>query len=661
MAKAPWQEIAKEAQSLRDTSIKQIQPPVPDVPSPAELPLNVTSIPRQLLSEAELKITESPPEKLLRLLASGELSSVDVTTAFLRRAGIAQKLVGPHFLEAPCKPILSVPPQVSARSLVDFRFPEPVALAGLKSNSLTMDVQTNCVTEVLPHTAIQRAKYLDEYLATHEKPIGPLHGLPISAKEHIGIKGLGHNGGFVGWWDHVAPDDAHILQLLQNAGCVLYVRTTQPQCLMHLETSNNLYGETVNPYNRTLTSGGSSGGEGALIALKGSPLGIGTDIGGSIRSPAANCGIWGFRPSSYRLPLGGLTAPMAGQEQIVPVIGPMSASFEGCHIFIKTLIEQKPWLDDPSLLPMPWKYTPASEKHNASGSHNGNGSYLRKTDGTKRLKIGVLWSDGVVKPHPPIIRALRELTAKLQTASSNSDTDTTTSIEFVDWQPYRHDQAWDIISSLYFCDGAAQDRAAIATSGEPWRPLSEFIINEQPGVPKQEYSISEVWELTLKREEYRAAYAKVWNESKNLKRWQQTTSAAQNDNTSNGVLSYSASGTSFDYPVDVILCPVGPGAAPPLNHAKYWGYTGQWNLLDYPAMVFPVTQVDPAKDPAEKDYVPLNSQDEWNYKLYSPDKYVDAPVSLQLVGRRYEDEKVFEAMELIKNAVGGQLPLEPFK
>ncbi|EHY52325.1 Acetamidase [Exophiala dermatitidis] len=589
MVKVPWQEIAKQAQAQRDKSIDQIQPPIPAVPSPDELPLNVTSIPRELLNEAELKITESPPEELLKFLASGELSSVDVTTAFLRRAGIAQKL-------------------------------------------------TNCVTEVLPHSAIQRAKYLDDYLAEHKKPIGPLHGLPISVKEHIGIKGLGHNGGFVGWWDRVAPEDAHILQLFQNAGCVLYVRTTQPQCLMHLETANNLYGTTVNPYNRNLTPGGSSGGEGALIALKGSPLGIGTDIGGSIRSPAANCGIWGFRPSSYRLPLGGLTAPMAGQEQIVPVIGPMSASFEGCHIFMKTLIDQQPWLDDPSLLPMPWNYTP-----NHSNSSTAK-SYLTKPDGTKRLKIGVLWSDGVVQPHPPVSRALREVTTKLQSTSNNSGIE----FEFVDWKPHRHDQAWDIISSMYFCDGAAQDRAAIASSGEPWLPLSEFIIKEQPGV--KEYTVSEVWGLTIQREAYRAEYAKVWNQSKDLETWGDGNDATKAEQK-----------PKLEYPVDVILCPVGPGAAPPLNHSRYWGYTAQWNLLDYPAMVFPVTQVDPAKDKVDESYKPLNAQDEWNYNLYSPDRYVDAPVSLQLVGRRYQDEKVFEAMEVIKKAVGGQLPLEPFR
>jgi amidase len=94
-----------------------------------------------------------------------------------------------------------------------------------------------------------------------------------------------------------------------------------------------------------------------------------------------------------------------------------------------------------------------------------------------------------------------------------------------------------------------------------------------------------------------------------------------------------------DSAVDVKLCPVRPGAVPPLSHARYWGYTSQWNLLDYPALVFPVTKVDPEKDVAETDSKPMNKQDEFNHQLYSPKTYVDAPVSLRLVGRRYEDER----------------------
>ena len=173
------------------------------------------------------------------------------------------------------------------------------------------------MTELLPERALARAKFLDDYYTLYKKPIGPLHGLPISVKEHVGMKDLGLNAGFVSWWDTKGTDDAHILKILWDAGCVFYVRTTQPQTLMHLETSSNLYGVTVNPFNRNLTSGGSSGGEGALISLRGSCLGIGTDIGGSIRSPSANCGVYGFRPTSYRLPVDGWAATMLGSEQIV--------------------------------------------------------------------------------------------------------------------------------------------------------------------------------------------------------------------------------------------------------------------------------------------------------------------------------------------------------
>ena len=291
MSKPAWQDVAKIAQDRRDDSIRRVEPPIPEIPD--QLPLDRTDIPKYLLSTEEIIITQTAPEDLIISLALGKYTSTTVTIAFLRRAGLAQGLV-------------------------------------------------NCITELLPERAISRAKFLDEYLSKHGKPIGPLHGLPISVKEHIGMKGLGLNAGFVSWWDHKAEDDAHVLNILWNAGCVFYVRTTEPQALMHLETSNNLYGVTVNPFNSQLTSGGSSGGEGALVALRGSCLGLGTDIGGSIRSPAANCGVYGLRPSSYRIPFHGLSFTMAGEEQIVAVLGPLSTSLDGLKLFMKTVINAKP-------------------------------------------------------------------------------------------------------------------------------------------------------------------------------------------------------------------------------------------------------------------------------------------------------------------------------
>jgi len=107
---------------------------------------------------------------------------------------------------------------------------------------------------------------------------------------------------------------------------------------------------------------------------------------------------------------------MGGAEQIVPTIGPLSTSLEGCKLFIKTIIDAKPWYKEPSLLPFPWK-----EEDTLRG---------------KRLRVAVLWDDGVVKPHPPVTRALKQVVDKVK-ANEN--------VEVVEWKPYKHDLAWDII------------------------------------------------------------------------------------------------------------------------------------------------------------------------------------------------------------------------
>ncbi|KAH7248249.1 amidase signature domain-containing protein, partial [Fusarium solani] len=92
-------------------------------------------------------------------------------------------------------------------------------------------------------------------------------------------------------------------------------------------------------------------------------------------------------------------------------------------------------------------------------------------------------------------------------------------------------------------------------------------------------------------------------------------------------------------PVDAILCPVGPGCAPPHDQARHWNYTSQGNLLEHPAISFPVTRVDTGLDVPNDGYVPMNKLDRFNRHLYTAaERYVDAPVSLQLVTRRYGDE-----------------------
>jgi len=132
-------------------------------------------------------------------------------------------------------------------------------------------------------TAMERARELDRYFKDTGKTVGPLHGLPISLKNQISVKGVEMNMCYVGRVGEIAESDSTMASILLRQGAVLYTLTNLSQGLLSTDTVNNLYGRTVSPFNPHLCVGGSSGGEGGLIALHGSPLGIGSDLGGSVR------------------------------------------------------------------------------------------------------------------------------------------------------------------------------------------------------------------------------------------------------------------------------------------------------------------------------------------------------------------------------------------
>lgn len=138
--------------------------------------------------------------------------------------------------------------------------------------------KTNCLSDIFFDEAVALAKSLDEHLSTTGKLVGPLHGLPVSLKDNFNIIGKDSTVGFSSLVGKTAPYNATLVEILEKAGAVLYVKTNVPTAMMIAESVNNVFGRTVNPLNRNLTSGGSSGGESALIAFGGSPLGVGTDI-----------------------------------------------------------------------------------------------------------------------------------------------------------------------------------------------------------------------------------------------------------------------------------------------------------------------------------------------------------------------------------------------
>ncbi|KAL2426979.1 Amidase [Exophiala dermatitidis] len=303
---------------------------------------NLMQVPRTcgILSETEHHITSNfDATALLEKLKDGEWSAEQVTIAFCKRAAIAQQL-------------------------------------------------TNCLTEIFFDQAIQRARVLDrERQANPEKPLRPFHGLPISLKDSFQVAGYDTSTGLACFVNEPAEENSATAQMLLDLGAVLYCKTNLPQTIMTADSDNNVFGRTLNPCNTALTAGGSTGGEGALLALRGSVLGVGTDIGGSIRVPAVCNGIYGFRPSVGLVPhafVRDLTTP--GTDGVRSSAGPMATSLRDIILFLKTTMQADTWRYDSTVIPVPWVNLKPKQK----------------------LRIGLVQDDGMHTPSPPVRRGLKK-------------------------------------------------------------------------------------------------------------------------------------------------------------------------------------------------------------------------------------------------------------
>jgi amidase len=192
----------------------------------------------------------------------------------------------------------------------------------------------NAAIDVLADTALAAARRADAGAVT-----GPLHGVPFSIKDSLELAGSVCTAGTMGR-RHAAPatEDAVLISRLRKAGAIPIARTNLPDLLFAFESDNLLYGATRNPYDASRTSGGSSGGEAALIASCGSPLGLGSDAAGSVRLPAAFCGIAGIKPTSGRLDRTGHFPPAGGWIEALWQIGPMARYVEDLRTVMPLLI-----------------------------------------------------------------------------------------------------------------------------------------------------------------------------------------------------------------------------------------------------------------------------------------------------------------------------------
>ncbi len=196
-----------------------------------------------------------------------------------------------------------------------------------------LDPRLHAFADFDPGRALAQARRLDRIGG----PFGPLHGLPLTIKSSLAVAGHRCETGSLlnqGWRP---GEDAEAVRRLRAAGAVILGTTNCPEFLMAYETSNRLYGDTLNPWDLTRTAGGSSGGEAAAIAAGLSAGGLGSDGGGSVRIPAHFTGICALKPTPGRVPSRGHLPESTGPFALLGVVGPMARTIEDVDLLFRVL------------------------------------------------------------------------------------------------------------------------------------------------------------------------------------------------------------------------------------------------------------------------------------------------------------------------------------
>ncbi|RDW58710.1 hypothetical protein BP6252_13186 [Coleophoma cylindrospora] len=523
---------------------------------------NITgTYPHQFLTPREIEITENDVLDSLNLIHSGHWTCVEVTRAFCHRASLAHQL-------------------------------------------------TNCLHELCLEQAIMDATHLDSYFEQHGTPIGPLHGMLVSLADCYHVKGMQTSLGYVEWIGAVEGAEAglqsEVVKGLKELGAICFCKTAVPQALLGIQCTNNIVGRVLNPFNRRLSSGGSSGGEGALVSQHGSMVGMGSDRGGGVRITSSYNGLYGLRPSTGRISHQGVRTSMDGQDTILPVVGPIARSISTLRLIMQSLLGAQPWLHDPLVLELPWRTQQEAEILSIINSPAHDPSSI------KQLCFGMLRTDGLSVPQPPVQRALRMAASALIKKGHR----------IIEWDPPTHVQAYQVALTTFLSDGGKDVHKTLATSGEP---MTESVRLLYGAAPVAETTSSSIMATNKQKRDFQVAYLKYW----------MSTSAV--------------SGTGR--PVDAIISPVSTSPATRTTGNLVDGHCIWVDVLDYTSVVIPVTSVDKdldALDMATQGGNPLDREVREDFDIGI---YEGLPVGLQVVGQRLQEEKALALAELLVHAL----------
>jgi amidase len=254
---------------------------------------------------------------------------------------------------------------MTSRSTTDICFKDAVELAAMIRNSdvsatevmtaflsqiARVNPRVNAIcTLVSEDTALRAAKEADELLARGGTP-GPLHGLPHAVKDLVPTAGIRTTFGSRIYKDFVPDGDGLIVERLKAAGAIIIGKTNTPEFGAGSQTFNEIFGATLNPFDLSKTCGGSSGGAAVALACGMVPLADGSDLGGSLRNPAAFCNVVGFRPAPGRVPV----YPSTPGSNALSVEGPMARTVRDAALLLSVLAGPDPRvrgsIDEPGAL-----------------------------------------------------------------------------------------------------------------------------------------------------------------------------------------------------------------------------------------------------------------------------------------------------------------------
>ncbi len=451
--------------------------------------------------------------------------------------------------------------------------------------------------------AREEARAADRRRAAGE-PLGPLAGVPITIKECLDLEGTPSTFGLPSRRNTLATTDDPYVARLRRAGAIVLGKTNVAQLLFYFESDNPTYGRTVNPWDGERTPGGSSGGQAAIIAAGGSAIGLGTDLAGSNRVPAAFCGVVGLKPTAGRLPdLGRLSAPY-GQRAIVSQVGVFGRSVADAALTLEVVNGGK---DPQDGTPRPLRDFAAVD--------------------ITRVRVGVWRDDGTLPAAAACVRAVDEAAQTLRARGA----------KVVEFAPPGLPEALEILYRVVIADHGKGLRRTLGKNprdprikqlelaGTASRPVLALLrvalkLSGRGQAARLlglygDYDTDAFWQLSERLLDYQERWARALDEQQ----------------------------------VDVLLSPA--TALPALRHGAslelgvMGAYSCIYNVLGWPAGVVPVTRVRAAEETSTR----RGERDVAERTARATERgSAGLPIAVQLAARPWREDLALAAMAAVE-------------